>query len=107
MEDSVVKFGRKQLKNPTPASWSGGINAFTVILGVIIAWLGTATYIPSNWITISQSIGGLLLALANGLKPFIGVNISSSTVPTDSVNTIETDEIKDLNTNNNNLKKTT
>ena len=86
---ATVKFGRSQLKNPTPASWSGAINVGTVILGALIAWLGTANFIPASTSSVLQSIFGLLLTLGNGLKPFLGVESTKETVPIDQVTEME------------------
>lgn len=88
---SEIKFGRAQLKNPTPANWSSAIKVATVVLGAIIAWVGTATFIPTNIATIIQSILGLLLTLSNGLLPFLGVQTNQSDVPIADVASMETD----------------
>lgn len=85
----AIKFGRKQLSNPTPASWSSAINVITVILGIIIAWLGTANFIPSNTSSVLQSVGGLILALCNGLKPFLGVVTTQQNVPIENVSSMD------------------
>lgn len=87
----AIKFGAKQLKNPTPANWSNAINVLSVILGVIIAWLGTANFIPANTSSIIQSICGLFLAIVNGLKPFLGVETTQSDVPISEVTAMNAD----------------
>lgn len=102
-----IKFGRAQLKNPTPANWSAAISVSTVILGAVIAWLGTATFIPVKVSTVLQSILGLLLTVANGLKPFIGVETTKKSIPVEDVSSMEVDDSKNENNINNNLKKTT
>ena len=107
MPDNTVKFGRKQLKNPTPANVGATINVITVIVGIVIGWLGTVTWIPAPYLGPTLSILGLILAILNGIKPFFGVEILSKTVSTDNVTAIETNEITDTNNNNNTLKKTT
>ncbi|MEO7048786.1 MAG: hypothetical protein ABI091_26025 [Ferruginibacter sp.] len=88
---ATVKFGRSQLKNPTPASWSAAINVATVILSTFIAWVGTADFIGSHTSTTIQSICGLLLALGNGLKPFLGVETAAQEVPIGNVTAMEVD----------------
>lgn len=85
-----VSFGRQQLKNPTPANISGIIAVFTVIASSIIAWIGTATFIPSGPSTIIQSFLGLGIGIANGLKPFFGVETNGKTsIPTNEVTAME------------------
>lgn len=68
-----VKFGTKQLKNPTPLSRSKPIDIFSGIAGVVIGWLGTAPYIPSHVTNVLVSVLGLLISVAQVLKPFWGV----------------------------------
>lgn len=85
----TVKFGRSQLKNPTPASWSAGINVATVVLSTFIAWVGTANFIGAHTSSIIQSICGLLVGLGNGLKPFLGVETGQQEVPIEKVTAME------------------
>jgi hypothetical protein len=82
---SQVKFGASQLKNPTPTKWSNGIQVFTVIGAVILAWVGTATFIPLETASIIQSILGLLIGICNGLKPFLGIETSQKDIPIEEV----------------------
>ncbi len=84
-----MAFGRKQLKNPTPANISSIIAVFTVIASVVLSWVGTANFIPSKPSMMIQSILGLLIAVANGLKPFFGVETRQQSVPTDKVTEME------------------
>lgn len=84
-----VRFGKKQFNNPTPANWSSGITVATVVIGIIITWLGSTTFIGPNTIAISQSIGGLLITLMNGLKPFLGVVTPQTSIPKGDVTAME------------------
>lgn len=85
----AVNFGRSQLKNPTPSKLSGWVKAFTVIIGIVIGWIGTAPFIPSGTSTNIQSVLGLLLAIGNGVLPFFGVETSQQNVPIDQVAEME------------------
>lgn len=86
---ATVKFGAKQFNNPTPASWSNGIQIFTVIASVVLAWIGTANFISASLSSIIQSILGLLIGIANGLKPFLGVETSKKEIPIEQVAEME------------------
>lgn len=84
-----MKFGTKQLNNPTPTKVSNFIQVFTIICGALVAWIATASFIPSNVATVIQSVLGLLLTMAQGLKPFFGVATSQQAVPIDEVGEME------------------
>lgn len=85
----AIKFNAKQLKNPTPSNVSNIIAVSSVMLGVFIGWLGTQNFIPANLSTIFQSIGGLLLAILNGVKPFFGIQPTGDSVPIENVTAME------------------
>jgi hypothetical protein len=87
-----IKFGRSQLKNPTPANWAGFVKVFSVIAGIVIGWVGTQPFIPVETGTVIQSVLGLLLAIANGILPFFGVEVQGKTVNADDVTEMETPE---------------
>ncbi len=84
-----IKFNANQLKNPTPKSISNFVNVFTVVAGALIAWIGTANFIPAQLSGILQSVLGLLLSIANGLKPFFGVETTKEAVPIEDVAVID------------------
>lgn len=85
----AILFNGKQLKNPTPASISNAVAVSSVILGIVIGWLGTQNFIPVHTSTIFQSIGGLILAILNGIKPFFGVQPAGENVPIEKVTAME------------------
>lgn len=85
-----VKFGRKQLKNPTPSKLASGILLFTGISGVVIMWIPTATYIGVHTREISSSILGLLIAIGNFAKPFFGIQPTQAQVEVSNVTEMET-----------------
>jgi hypothetical protein len=88
--NSKIKFNGAQLKNPTPTSLSNFIQVFTVIGGIIIGWVGTANFIPLETAGMIQSILGLLVGIANGIKPFFGVETNQSDIPIDQVGEMDT-----------------
>lgn len=89
-----IKFGSGQLSNPTPSTLSNIIQVFTVVGGLVLAWVGTASFIPPEAATITQSILGLLIGIANGVKPFFGVETSQRNVPIEDVTSMNADENK-------------
>jgi F0F1-type ATP synthase assembly protein I len=84
-----VSFGVNQIKNPTPSSLNTIVRIVTVICGVLLGWMQTAPFIPSPLQGIISSILGLIIALANGLAPLVGVNVQSTTGSTDKVTAID------------------
>lgn len=86
----AIKFNAQQLKNPTPTNLSNGIQVFTVIGGIIIGWVGTANFIPVQTAGMIQSILGLLVGIANGIKPFFGVETTDTEVPIEQVGEMDT-----------------
>jgi len=76
----AILFGTKQLKNPTPSRVGNIIQVFTVIAACVLAWIGTASFIPAAPSSVIQSILGLLIGIANGIKPFFGVKTDEKTV---------------------------
>lgn len=85
----AMKFGRKQLKNPTPTSIGSFVTFASVVLGIIVAWIGSATWIPAGPSTIIQSVGGLLVTILNGVKPFFGTTAQADDIPVDQVSEME------------------
>ncbi len=84
-----VKFGRKQLLNPTPSKLANSILIGTIIAGVLITWLPSASFIPATISTVMQSILGLLLAIANSIKPFFGIQTTQQEVDIQDVSEME------------------
>ncbi len=86
---ATVQFGRGQLKNPTPISVSNIIQVYTVVASVVLAWIGTANFIPLKTSSVLQSILGLTIGIANGVKPFFGVATTQKSVPIEQVGEME------------------
>lgn len=85
-----MAFGTKQYSNPTPANVNNIVSAISAIGGVLIAWLQTATFIPDNTSEIISGIVGLIIGIAQGVRPFFGVEVTQSEVPTEQVTAIDT-----------------
>lgn len=77
--------------NPTPSKLSNIIAVFTVVATAVIAWIGTVSFIHVEQASIVQSILGLLLTIANGLKPFFGVETSQQDVPIEDVTSMKSE----------------
>lgn len=84
-----MKFGRKQLTNPTPASINFWIRVYTVVAGVFMGWMQTAAFIGPKTQAMLSSILGLTVALGNGIAPFFGVKIGDDVSP-EEVTAVET-----------------
>lgn len=89
-----VKFGASQLKNPTPSRWGNAVKVFTVLASTLLAWVGTADFIPLKTSGVVQSILGLLIAISNGLLPFLGVETTQTNVPIEDVASMKADDNK-------------
>lgn len=88
-----VKFGTKQMSNPTPAGINLWVRVFTIVGGIFIGWMQTTNLIGPLTQGAISSILGLLLAIANGLAPLFGVDLGSAkTVPVDQVTAVETEK---------------
>ncbi len=85
----AVSFGFKQFAKPTPSTLSNAIQVYTVIAGIVLAWIGTVNFIPLQTSTVIQSILGLTIGIANGIKPFFGVQTTQANVPISQVGEME------------------
>ncbi len=84
-----INFGARQLKNPTPAKVGRIVTVMSIVLGIFIGWSSSTNIIPHPADDYVSGIGGLLLALCNGLKPLFGVEISQATVATKDVTEVD------------------
>lgn len=89
-----VKFGTKQLSNPTPTKVNLWVRVFTVSGAIFMAWMATASVMGPNTKDVVNQILGLMLGLANGLAPLFGVEINGNSVPAADVTAIDTDHEK-------------
>lgn len=84
-----ITFGKTGMSMPTPSWVAFWIDIFSAVAGVLITWLLTASYIPSNVSNIIGSILGLLLSIAQVIKPFFGVANAPSKVPVEEVTAMD------------------
>jgi len=78
---ATIKFGAKQINNPTPKGINLIVRIFTIAAGVFLGWMQTNNLIPAATQTVISSILGLLLALVNGIAPLFGVETTQTVVP--------------------------
>ena len=83
------KFGSKQIGNPTPANIARIVDMYSAIAAAVIAWLGTVDFMSSYKVKVIGSILGLGILICQALKPFFGVQITSSKVPAEDVTAME------------------
>lgn len=86
-----VLFGKGQFNRPTPAGLANAIQVYTVVASLVLAWIGTtaADFIPIKVSGIVQSVLGLTIGIANGIKPFFGVATTATSVPIEQVQEME------------------
>jgi len=84
-----IKFGRKQLDNPTPRGVAFNLNIVMAICTAASSWLSSTPYIPAKPSTIASSILGLVVLLCMAIKPFYGVETTEKTVPVKDVSEME------------------
>lgn len=85
-----VKFGRKQINNPTPASLNFWVRVITVVVTTVIGWLTTTSDIFSpETLKIIIGVLSLILALCNGLAPLFGVQVEKEEIPVKDVTAVE------------------
>jgi hypothetical protein len=65
-----IKFGLSQKKEPNHKGVATAIDIFSGFSGVITAWVATAHFIPSSVSNVIVSVLGLLVGLAQVLKPY-------------------------------------
>lgn len=84
-----VRFNLSQVNNPTPSNVGRTVTIISIVLGVFVGWSASTNIIPHPADDIVNGIAGLLLAVANAIKPFFGVEVNGSTVPKKDVTEIE------------------
>ncbi len=71
-----IKFGTKQIGNPTPASINLWVRIISVTGLVFISWMATATIMGPKTKDVVNQVLGLVLGLINVLAPLFGVQVS-------------------------------
>jgi len=89
-----VKFGRKQLANPTPKGIAFKINIVMAIATAIAGWINTVDFIPARPSSITAAILSLVVLICMAVKPFYGVETTETEVPIDEVGEMEETETK-------------
>ena len=89
-----VKFGRKQLNNPTPKGIAFKLNVVMAISAAISGWVNSVDFIPARPSSIVASILSLVVLLCMALKPFYGVETNEKEVPIEEVSEMEETETK-------------
>lgn len=85
-----VTFGTSSIGKPTPAGINLWVRVLTVAIGIFLAWMNTNGLIPEITQDVLNSIGGLLLALINGIAPLFGIDVSpSEKVPASDVTAMD------------------
>jgi hypothetical protein len=83
-----IKFNFAQIKNPTPSSVNLWVRVFTVAVAIFLGWISTANIVGPNTKDVLTQILGLALALANGLAPLFGVEVSGP-IPSKDVTAVD------------------
>jgi hypothetical protein len=85
-----IKFGTRQVKNPTPAGIERFVKAFNVSAALFIAWMPTNNIIGHHAQDIITPILALLMGMINGVAPLFGIETTSKVVNMDEVTAMET-----------------
>lgn len=85
-----VSFGMNQRLNPTPQNIILWTRIISIVAGVLMVWMPTASYIPHGFQDVATSLCGLIIALTNALAPLFGVQVTSKEIATSEVTAVET-----------------
>lgn len=70
-----VTFGVPSISKPTPAGINKWVRVATVVIGIFLGWMNTNDLISEATQGIINSLGGLILAIINGVAPLFGINL--------------------------------
>jgi hypothetical protein len=86
-----MKFGRPQIKNPTPASILFWVRVWTISGGVVLTSMESIPFhtVSGVFESTMKWFIGLTITLSNVLAPLFGVEIKTGTVPAEKVTGIE------------------
>lgn len=88
-----MKFGRKQISNPTPAAINFWVRVWTVAAGILLTSMESLPFhsVSGTFESTMKWFLGLTIALGNGLAPLFGVEIKKgeTTVPIEDVKSME------------------
>lgn len=88
---SKIKFGRRQVQNPTPAAINWWVRLIGGLAGVFGAWLLTVDFIGPKSKNIMNGIVLLVVGIANWLAPFFGTKPKTKYVRAKDVTALETE----------------
>ena len=86
-----VKFGRKQIGNPTPSGVAFKLNIAIAICTATSGWISSVAFIPPRPSTITSSLLSLAVLILMGIKPYFGIESSDKSVPIEDVAQMEVD----------------
>jgi hypothetical protein len=85
-----IGFGAEHFSKPTPASISRFVTIMSVVLGTFLLWINSDdNLLPEHATHVVSSLSALIIALCNAIKPFFGVEVTQSSIPTDQVTSIK------------------
>lgn len=90
-----VKFGRKQIKNPTPRGIAFRLKIAMAICTASSAWISSVSWIPAKPSTIISSCLSLFVLILMGIMPFYGIETDEKKIPINDVGEMESDNSKD------------
>lgn len=85
-----IKFGARQIRNPTPANFERFVKIFIGLTGLFMAWMPTNNIVPHHFQDVITPVNNLLNSVFIFLLPYFGVKVDSPTVPVEDVTVIET-----------------
>lgn len=68
-------FGKSELRNKTPQGVSAVIDITTAVCGGLVTWLQSTDLVPVKPSSIISSLLGLIIIVAQAIKPFFGEKI--------------------------------
>lgn len=86
---SKIQFGKAQKDNPTPASVSNWFDFFSGLFGILMTAITAAPFIPQTASEIIVYVLGVLIGILQFSKPYFGVKVYASSVPTQDVAEID------------------
>lgn len=84
-----VKFGRKQLNNPTPKGVAFRINIIMAICTAVSGWISSVGFIPAKPSTITSGLLSLVVLICMAIKPYYGIETTEKEVPIQDVGEME------------------
>lgn len=93
---AIIKFGRKQLGNPTPSGIAFKINIIMAICTALSGWISSVAFIPAKPSTVISSLLSLVVLICMAVKPYFGIENAGKEVPVEDVAQMEVEDKKTL-----------